>query len=1224
MRSAKRIDVLLAAALCGALGFGCVLMRPDLERPRGAPADVLPAHDNRAVTALVEDGESVRLALGAAWDDALACRAFSGYLRGWGEADAQADAERMAKRGTMLFERVSSVDHGIQSVRLERDSRDAVRLAADVAFWRNELALAAGRVMAYADEAAALKQTLHGRLLTAAAARGISASPIEGMPWADPEREAWRRQGPATGVRLPLDPHPQSLAAWWNENLSVTPGYIVGKLASVGDAFFTPELPVGAWGYNCIGAGKYNWTGFNAIVERVAQHGGKLLLELPTLTPRRSTEQVAEMVGNWRKRGNWIWDLYAPALPSYLTNNPAASLAVRSADGTLVPHGAVQLLNPDMARAYGAYLMALAANLRDRGTYDAIAAIHLEQGDHAELPEAVDFSELTRQRWQAFMKGRHGDIAALNRAAGSAYASFADLPLPVRRSDPAAAGGSYPPVIAIDYLHFRRAWVAEYLAIKRGLVRAAFPDKLIIGEMRQMGDHDGVAGVPENIWGGFLADDWAQWSGTGPDNAARPFMIRSVGPVGFGTRLADSIESLYRDYLWIHFRNPGNLARYFYDWTTHGYLDYQMDWHGVTHHWLSNRLIYQLGGTVANTAPAPTRLGLVMPRATLDLHSGSTYYEVLGWDWLLQAAKLPYVRVDERLIRDGGLARLKLDLLILPGVEAMDDAVAAGLTAWVEQGGTLLASQVPGRTDLYGRPRARSALANLLGAEPDGSVSEPVAGTPLTVTIPRGIFSGMWAESTDRRPGFEALRPTTASVLERYEGGRPAIVVNRAGKGRAVTMGYPFGVEAVTADRTSVAFYRTYTCFAREPQLVARTAWLRAFLVDKLGYRPEFGAVEAEIERFKTLEARSLRLNVPQGFSQDTKDMFYVRTVGDPRPDHEIELARESPDMALRFFPRRREGVDTVYLGLSTREVHYIAPRGAVNLFLSRRVYRCRINNPAIRAIWDVPRDAPVGFQRDADGVTFDITLPSGHIGMLAYSETPQVRLFPASAAPGRSPADVLTRCRKLAGGRQPPATVNLTPGQIRPWLEMLAGPGGTNAPPPAPILISYGQEANRAAAETLAAFIGRTFPITVAVTNQAAVPGLGERGQDIRRWQDPLILIGDEWTNNDLAMHGGFWAENGGTFYGAHMPFTASYAWPGEGRAVVSLSRRHALIDEKGGLVTGYFTDQYRIRPVKPEYPLVRRKLHIAANAADARRAVEAILAEVGPKAGVSPQPNE
>ena len=95
--------------------------------------------------------------------------------------------------------------------------------------------------------------------------------------------------------------------------------------------------------------------------------------------------------------------------------------------------------------------------------------------------------------------------------------------------------------------------------------------------------------------------------------------------------------------------------------------------------------------------------------------------------------------------------------------------------------------------------------------------------------------------------------------------------------------------------------------------------------------------------------------------------------------------------------------------------------------------------------------------------------------------------------------------------------------------------------------------------------------------------------------------------------MHGGFWAENGGTFYGAHMPFTASYAWPGEGRAVVSLSRRYALIDEKGGLVTGYFTDRYRIRPVNSEYPLVRRKLHIAANGPDAQRAVEAIVAEVG-----------
>ena len=56
-----------------------------------------------------------------------------------------------------------------------------------------------------------------------------------------------------------------------------------------------------------------------------------------------------------------------------------------------------------------------------------------------------------------------------------------------------------------------------------------------------------------------------------------------------------------------------------------------------------------------------------------------------------------------------------------------------------------------------------------------------------------------------------------------------------------MVIGYPFGRECVEADRTSIAFYRTYTAFVREPQLVARTAWLRDFIVKDLGYKPVYG-----------------------------------------------------------------------------------------------------------------------------------------------------------------------------------------------------------------------------------------------------------------------------------------------------------------------------------------------------------------------------------------------
>jgi len=1296
-------------------------------------ADVLPEYHNQEVTALVQDSESLRLALGAAWDDALACRALSGYLRPWTKDDSQEPSEAILRHGAALYERVKCVDDGINSVRLLRDARnpqDEPQLLADLKFWRNELALAAKEASTYADETRALKDRLETQLRALARERGIAARRIEPMPWPDAQREAWRKAGPLTGVRLPLEPFPGSYPEWWNHHLSLGPGYLVTKLHSAGDVFFTSESPLGAWGYNCPAKGQYDWTNFDRIVRMVRDRGGKLLLELPTLLESCTEEKIAEARQNTLRASQWLLTPhgYNPSLPKDLSQDRRASLLARDDDSTLRPQGGVQLFDQDTAKAYGKYLRALAEHLKSQDLYETVAALHLEMGDSAELPENIDYSDLTRARWQKFLKERYDKVVLLNRAAGTKFQSFKAVQIPFRAVPQQTAadwdefllsrwrkhlasryrniaefnkaagtdykafdeirldGGKavaqglaadwkefqqskppgndwlnfllarykpekpsspdaqfvraqtlrvirekfgddfqdgyqsrlpkdYQPVLKTDYLHFRRAWVREYLALKRRLVEAAFPDKLVIAEMWQVGDHDGVQGKGERKWGGFLADDYAQFSGTGANNATQPFMLRSVGPPGFGTRPSDSLESLFRDYLWLNFRDPGNLTRYFYHWVAHGYLDYQLGWHSVTNHWLTNRLLYQLGPTVANTAPRPQRLGLLLPRATLDLLDGASYYPYMGWDWALHAAKLPYTRVDEHIVAEGGLPGLGLEVLILPEVRAMETKVAAEIEKWVAAGGLLVASNIPGQLDPYGRPRADSALSKVLGARPDGLVSEAIAGTPLSVTIPHGHYSGRWAESTLRHPEFEALAPTDApaKVLARYTGGKPAIVLNPHGKGRAVTLGYPFGQELVECERTSIGFQRTYVWFVREPQLVARVAWLRKFLVNDLGFRPDYEVEFAEVGRFQGNEAVAPDLHTPKGLSDDPAHPYYARTVGDPRPGHEIEVERESPDFAIRFFPRRREGLATEYLGISTREVHYLGPRATVNMFLMRHTYHCRINNPKIAALWDVGRDVPVGFQSDALGVSFTVQVPSGHVMMLAVSETPAVELFAPAAFPGRTKEQALARCKELSGGTPPPQVAMLTPAsEMREWAAELAAPpaaAGSKQPvAKQPVVISYGQAANKAVAERLAAALKERFNLEVEVAEQC-LPVPEKLDTPLKGFEKAAVLIGDEWTNNDMAMHGAYW----GLAYGAHLPFTATYAWPGPGRAVVALSRKYALIDEKGSQPFAW-NNSYALRPVEPRFPLVRRKLHIAANGRDAENAVDAILAALKP----------
>ncbi len=1224
-------------------------------RPENAPVDVLPEYDNLVVTALSEDCETVRLALGGAWDDALSCRALSGYLRPWDRNDWMDRTELLIKRGVALYELVKCVDDGIQSVRLARDSRDAPGLMEECAFWRNELSLAASSVARYADEAADLNGVLRKLLADAAKERKISAARIEGIPWENPERETWRRTGPILSVRLPIDPHPESFSQWWNTNLSFEPGYIVTKLRSAGDVVVLGEVPVGAWGVNCTAEGTYDWTGFNRTMEMLKERRCRFLLELPTLTPLKDEDGVAAEVKTLLRNSDWLWLRYAAPLPAYLAENPETALIAAQPDGSTAIFGGVQLFNPAVREAYGAYLEAMAANLREQGLYDTVAAIHLEMDNATGLPDDVDYSAYSLSRWRGFLEARYLFIGTINQAWGTRYASFFDIEIPRKVLDPRAAADwkvfsgqgrtgdtnawgkyllgkyktkegiektigkswaegygwrlpfDYTPVVKTDYLHFRREWVTEYLTIKRALVEKAFPDKLVIDQKHQFGGHTGISESSEDKWGGLLGDDFAQFTGVGPNNEDNPFLLRSADTVGFGTRPSDSLETLLRDNLWIQFTNPGNLARYFYDWVAHGYLDYQFGWHSVTNHWLTNQLFYAIGPTVANTAPEPQRIGLVMPRATLDLYDGPIYYEYMGWDWILNAAKLTYTRIDEHLIRNGGLKSLGLEVLILPAVGAMDKTVAREIAEWVDGGGLLIASTIPGKTDVYGRPLAESPLAAVLGVRHGGTTSEAVRGTPLTVTIPRGIFTGGRAETTDRTPAFEVLTPVTATVMETYESGKPAITVNGYGNGRAVTLGYPFGVEAVIADKTSIGFQRTYTWFVREPQVIDRVAWLSKFIVDDLGFNPEYGVEYADVGRFDGKEARAMGLGVPKGFSEDPDDFLFISTVGDRRSEHELEVKHEIPDAAIRFFPRHRDGLATTFLGISTRDVHYISPRGTVNMVLSEHTYHCRINNSRIQAIWDVARDVPVGFERDDTGVTFTISLPSGHIMMLAYSEEPDVQLFGRGEFPGLTKEEVIQRTRTLAGGETPPDVVILAKDDLRPWFEHIAASGIDST-----VTISYGEPSNKPAAETLAGFLREEFGMNAVPVEQVTTTE-GYPDVRVRNEYVPLIYIGNDWSNNDLALQGAFW--NWNSKYGPHLPFTATYMWPGEGRAVVSLSRKYALINENGQVCTYRFNHNWRIRPVEDRFPQVRRRLYIGGDGSDAERAVRAIIAEIGRK---------
>lgn len=151
----------------------------------------------------------------------------------------------------------------------------------------------------------------------------------------------------------------------------------------------------------------------------------------------------------------------------------------------------------------------------------------------------------------------------------------------------------------------------------------------------------------------------------------------------------------------------------------------------------------------------------------------------------LQQANIPVDWVDEQDIEERDyLDHFKVLYLTTPNLSA---AAVEGLADWVRDGGTLVAIAGAGQSDELNFPT--DAMEKLLGVRisrreriysPQHMIPtrdiEPVRDRNLSAFAGRGFA--------------ETLKPTTASVIGRYVGGRDAAVtLNEFGKGRVITFG---------------------------------------------------------------------------------------------------------------------------------------------------------------------------------------------------------------------------------------------------------------------------------------------------------------------------------------------------------------------------------------------------------------------------------------------------
>lgn len=134
-----------------------------------------------------------------------------------------------------------------------------------------------------------------------------------------------------------------------------------------------------------------------------------------------------------------------------------------------------------------------------------------------------------------------------------------------------------------------------------------------------------------------------------------------------------------------------------------------------------------------NEAPM-ARVGMVYSEQTNQKYGGKPWQEksnehALGMYHALVEQRLPFEMVNDRLLDAGHLRPFKL--LILPNIAALSDAQCGQLRAFVDGGGSLVATFETSLYDEEGRARANFGLADLFGVSFDKGVEGPMRNSYL-------------------------------------------------------------------------------------------------------------------------------------------------------------------------------------------------------------------------------------------------------------------------------------------------------------------------------------------------------------------------------------------------------------------------------------------------------------------------------------------------------------
>jgi hypothetical protein len=157
-------------------------------------------------------------------------------------------------------------------------------------------------------------------------------------------------------------------------------------------------------------------------------------------------------------------------------------------------------------------------------------------------------------------------------------------------------------------------------------------------------------------------------------------------------------------------------------------------------------------------------------------------------------AHLPLTIINDWNLTPGDLAPFKV--LILANTASLDDAQTVAIRAFVENGGGLVATVDAGLCDEFGTPRAKHALANLLGLEHLGPAIADAPPADLDVNFARTLppeywtkRKGVWDLAYEKGTFLDALWPLLGDARVTFKG--PAVRVKSGADAKVIATLHP-------------------------------------------------------------------------------------------------------------------------------------------------------------------------------------------------------------------------------------------------------------------------------------------------------------------------------------------------------------------------------------------------------------------------------------------------